>query len=301
MANTVSIQGALSAYTNTHRDELLTKASLGAKTLEYVDIMPNVKHKDTIPMLSSTVVFKNAACGWDPAGTDVFGEINIEVKPLEVEKEFCDFDFQKSFANNKLMIEAGRETLPFEEKITESNVNAINDSLETVIWRGDSGLGISGYTELISASTSSQKVEFATGSTMLTKVDQIVAAIPTVALKKGVNIFMSYTDFRQYVLESNNSCCVNKPILDSAADSIKYVGDSRIQLVPVPGLEKQTSADTAYIVAATPDALVYGTDIEDSQNVVRWWFDEKESKHDFRVLFNAGTALRWEDETVIGA
>jgi hypothetical protein len=302
MANTVTIQGALSAYTEVHRDELLVKASLGGvKTFDYIDIMPGVKNKELIPMLDSTVVFSGATCGWNPNGTDVFSEKYIEVKPLEVEKEFCDFDFQKSFANNQLMIEAGRETLPFEQKITESNINATNEALEALVWRGDSGLGISGFTELISAATASIKVDFPTGSTMISKIDSIVASVPVKALRKGVNIFLSYTDYRAYIAELNSSCCANRPIVDAAQDAIKYVGDSRIQIVPVMGLEKANSGDTAYIVAASADALVYATDLENSHNVVRWWFDEKESKHDFRILFNAGTALRWDDETVVGA
>lgn len=302
MANTVDIQGALSAYTNTHRDELLVKASIGGvKTFDYIDIMPGVKNKELIPMLSSTVVFSGATCGWNPNGSDVFAEKYIEVHPLEVEKEYCDFDFQKTFANYQMLFEAGRETLPFEEKITESNINATDEALEALVWRGDAGLGISGFTELASAATASVKVDFPTGSTMISKVDAIVAAIPVKALKKGVNIFLSYSDFRAYIAELNSSCCANRPIVDGAQEAIKYIGDSRIQLVPVMGLEKANSGDTAYMVAATPDALVYGTDIENAHNVVRWWFDEKESKHDFRILFNAGTALRWDDEVVVGA
>ena len=302
MPNTVTIQGALSAYTEVHRDELLVKASLGGvKTFDYIDIMPGVKNKELIPMLDSTVVFSGATCGWNPNGTDVFSEKYVEVKPLEIEKEYCDFDFQKSFANNKLMIEAGRETLPFEQKITEANINATNEALEVLVWHGDSGLGISGFTELASAATASVKVDFPTGSTMISKVDAVVAAIPVKALRKGVNVFMSYSDYRAYIGELNASCCQSKPVIDAAQEAIKYIGDSRIQIVPVMGLEKQNTGDTAYIVAATPDALVYATDIENAHNVVRWFFDFKESKHDFRILFNAGTALRWDDEVVIGA
>lgn len=300
MANTVDIQGALSAYTNVHKDELLVKASLGGvKTFDYIDIMPGIKNKELIPMLDSTVVFSGATCGWNPAGTDVFSEKYIEVHPLEINKEYCDFDFQKSFANYQMLFEAGRERLPFEEKITESNINAIDEALEVLVWRGDSGLGISGFTELASASTASAKVDFPTGSTMISKVDAVVAAIPVRALKKGVNIFLSYSDFRAYVAELNSSCCANRPITDTAQEAIKYIGDSRIQLVPVMGLEKANSGDTAYIVAATPDALVYGTDLENAHNVLKWFWDEKESKHNFKVLFNAGTALRWEDEVVV--
>ena len=51
----------LSEYVNQNNGELLTKAVLGAKTLNYIDIMPGVKYKDVLNYLDSTVVFKNGA------------------------------------------------------------------------------------------------------------------------------------------------------------------------------------------------------------------------------------------------
>ena len=68
----------------------------------------------------------------------------------------------------------------------------------------------------------------------------------------------------------------------------------------VAGLEVANSAETAYMVAATEDALVYGTDLEGSENVYRMWFDEKDEAFDFRVLFRAGTAIKHPEEVVLG-
>ena len=56
---------ALSEYVNQNNGELLTKAVLGAKTLDYIDIMPGVKFKDTLNYLDSTIVFGDGStCGW---------------------------------------------------------------------------------------------------------------------------------------------------------------------------------------------------------------------------------------------
>lgn len=295
MANTVSVSG-LTDYVNNYKDELFIKATAGARSLELVEIMPNVKYKDALNYLDSEVVLADGSvCGWNPQGSDVFSERFIETKAVKVEKEFCGKDFEKKAQNYQLLWEAGRETLPFEEKIAESNMNAIKEAVEVLVWQGNTGLSIDGWIAQASAETLVTDVTWASGSTTIAKVDAVVAAIPAKALAKGVNIFMSMTDFRNYVAETNASCCANRPIIDAAAESIKYVGDSRISLVPVAGLE-----GTGKIIAATEDALVYATDIEGAENVYKMWFEDKDEKFMLRVLFRAGTAIKHPEEIVFG-
>lgn len=296
MANTINIS-ALPDYIQEHKDELFINATLGAKTLGLVEIMPNVKYKDALNYLDSEIVLQDGSeCGWNPQGTDTFSQRYIETHAVEVEKEFCWKDFEKKYMNYQLLWEAGRETLPFEEKIANSNMNKIQEAVEELAWQGNSGLSVDGFIKNIEAeSATSTPVEFQSGQTVSAKVDAMVAAASFKMLKKGVNIYMSYTDFRSYIQEQNGACCQNKPVLDAASESISYFGDSRIKLIPVIGLE-----GTGAMVAATPDALVWATDVEGSESVYRMWFDEKEEKFMFRVLFRAGTAVKFPDEAILG-
>ena len=293
MANTLNLS-ALPEYIEQNRDQLFVDSTVGAKTLDYVELMLGVKHKEALNYLESEVVLQAAQCGWNPNGTDTFSQRYIEVHLVEVEKEFCYIDFKEKYMNYQLRWEAGRETLPFEESIAKSNVEAIKAAVEDMVWQGNSGASVTGFLADI-ADASAATVSFGSGATAVEKVDAMVAAATAKMLSKGVNIFMSMTDFRNYVLVSNGTCCANRPILDAAADSIIYAGDSRIKLIPVLGLE-----DTGKMVAATGDALVYGTDIEGSETVYRIWFDEKEQKFLFRVLFAAGTAVKYPNEVVLG-
>lgn len=292
---TVLNLSALTDYVNVHRDELFVKATMGTKTLDYIDVLANVKYKDALNYLDSVIELQDGSvCGFNPGGEDVISQRFIENVAVKIEKSWCWKDFEKTFANYQLNWEAGRETLPFEEKLAESNMNAIKDAVEDLIWKGNSALTISGLIADIKE-VSGDTVSFESGATTTAKVDAIVAAVPVKMLKKGVNIFMSYTDFRNYIAEQNGTCCANRPIIDAASESITYLGDSRIKLIPVLGLE-----DTGAIVAATPDALVYATDIENSENVYRMWYDETPDMFNFRVLFRAGTAVRFPDEVVMG-
>lgn len=294
MANTLNIN-LLPEYIQEHKDELFINATLGAKTLGLVEIMPNVKYKDALNYLESEVVLQDGSdCGWNPQGSDTFSQRYIETVAVEVEKEFCWKDFEKKFMNYQLMWEAGREKLPFEQKIAESNMNAIQDAIEDLVWKGDTGLSIDGFIAAAEAA-SATTVEFETGQTVSAKIDAVVAALTTKMLKKGVNIYVSPTDFRNYVMEQNGACCNNKPVVDAASEFINYFGDSRVKVIPVLGLE-----DANAIVAATADALVYATDVEGSEKTYRFWFDEKEEKFMFRVLFRAGTAIKYPDEVILG-
>lgn len=293
-ANTLDFS-ALEEYVNIHRDELLVKASLGTKTMDYLDIMPRVKYKEAIPYLESEIELHKATCDWLPAGTDTIFERFIEVTPLESQREYCWLDFQNYFMNYQMNIEAGREELPFEQKFVESNLAKIQEAVEDMLWQGDEELGIDGILSVITGvdSASTIAVETESGESITSRIDAVVAALPMGALKKGVNIFLSYSDFRKYVAENNATCCAGRPVYDAASESIKYLGDSRVTLVPVQGLE-----GTGAIVAFPKDAVVYATDIEGSETRYESWVDKKTHKILFDVLFNFGVATRWPDEVV---
>lgn len=291
MATSLNLN-TLPEYVEQNKDQLFVKATLGAKTLDYIEVMTGVKHKEALNYLDSEVVVKGAACGWNPDGSDTISQKYIEVALAEVEKEYCYIDFKNYFMNYQLNWEAGRETLPFEEKFAESNANRIKDAVEDGIWQGISGVD-KGFIARF-ADESATTIDAQSGETISSRVDALVAGASARMLKKGVNIFMSATDFRNYVLAANSTCCANRPLIDAASESIVYAGDSRIKLIPVLGLE-----DTGYIVAATPDALVYGTDVEDADSTIDIFFDKKEQKFNLRALWAMGTALKYLDEIVV--
>ena len=280
-------------YIQENRDELFVKAIASTKTLDYIESMLGVKGKAALNYLNSTVVLADGeSCGWNPQGDDTFTQKTVTTKLVAVNKEFCAKQMRSKWMSYDLSLAAGRENLPFEQKIADSNVAAIKKAVEKLIWQGDVTLGIDGLLKQIKAEESAVKVNG--GTTILEKIGKVIAAIPAGALEKGVNVFMSYTDFRSYVEAKNAECCGNMPVIDANVDYLVYAGDSRIKLVPVAGLE-----GTNKIVAAPYDALVYATDVEDSEGIFKMWFDEKEDKFLFKVLFTAGTAVKYADETVI--
>lgn len=298
MANTVSVS-ALTEAINVRRDELIVKSATSSKSAKYFYTMLGVKHKDVVPTLDSTIVLQDGSvCGWDPAGTDTFGKVEVEVFAAEVEKEFCQREFENSWLNYQLRWAAGLETLPVEDAIINSQLAQINLAVENGIWQGIDAIGLTGITDQLDAlSAVTTNVTLNSGMTMTEKIDAVVAALGQDALSNpgGVQVFLSYSDFRKYVREQNASCCAGRDVIDAASEELAYLGDSRVKLIPVAGLENQ-----GYIVAAPYQGLVYATDIENSENIYDFWFDRKEAKFLFRVLFMIGTAVRYPSLTVVG-
>lgn len=299
MATSAYQLSALTDYVKVHEDELLVKAVLDNRTVKFVDIMPNCKYKELIPTYDATLggFQDGSACGFNPQGSDTFGEKYIETVALKAEKSWCAKDWEKKYANYQLMWEAGRITdnVPYAEFMANHNLALVQEELEDTMWNGNSGLSLTGYTELISSVESASTIEVSgltSANTIVEIIDAVVAAIPEIALKKKVRVFLSYTNFRKYILALNSVCCANRPIIDANADELIYAGDSRVVLTPVNGIGDE------FIAAATADAMVFATDVEDANNRYRLWEDETEEMLNWRVLFRAGMALRYPDEIV---
>lgn len=297
MANTLVISG-LTDYVEQNRDLLFVKSVTGSKTLDYVELYPDVVYATKLNYLDSEVEFGDGStCSWDSAGSDVFSDRTLEVKPIKVNKEFCAKAMRKKWQNYQYNWEAGRIELPVNEAIANSNVAAVQEAVENLLWQGNSGLSIDGYIAIASGDSAVIDVEFASGATVTEKIDAMVAALPIKALKKGVDIFISYTDFRAYVQEQNALCCSKKEVLDAASETIGYFGDSRIRIIPTMGLE-----GTGNMLAAPKgDGLAYGTDIVGSESVYKWVVDEKTDMWYLRIEFTAGMQLKYPDLTVLGA
>lgn len=300
MASAINLNG-LNTYVEQKSDELLTKAIMGAKTLDVIDVMLDVKYKAPLNYLDSTVDFADAStCGWNASGSDTFTQRTIEVSPLKVNKEWCARDMRKYWMNYQLLIDANRETLPFEEKIVEENLNAINKKLETAIWQETSLF--SGLLKFIStdASAGIKTYDASAGVDYNEVIDEAYQNITDDMYARGeIVMFVSPTVYRGYISQLNAVCCANRETIDAASDFITYPGDSRVTIRPTFGLTgAKISGKDVYVVATWAKNLVFGTDVENSENDFKVWYDDKDEMTRFKVLFNAGTQIKFPAEVI---
>ena len=300
MASAINLNG-LNTYVEQKSDELLTKAIMGAKTLDVIDVMLDVKYKAPLNYLDSTVDFADAStCGWNASGSDTFTQRTIEVSPVKVNKEWCARDMRKYWMNYQLLIDANRETLPFEEKIVDENLNAINKKLETAIWQETSLF--TGLLKQIStdASKGIKTYDASAGVDYNEVIDQAYQNITDDMYARGeIVMFVSPTVYRNYISQLNAVCCSNREMIDAASDFITYPGDSRVTIRPTYGLTgAKISGKDVYVVATWAKNLVFGTDVENSENDFKVWYDDKDEMTRFKVLFNAGTQIKFPAEVI---
>ena len=284
----------LPEYVEQNKTQLYVDSVIPDET-KWFDWMLGVKHAEALHTLDSEVVLQAQSCGWNPSGNDSLSERYVLVHLVEIEKEICYSILKETYLNYSYKWEAGLEGNDFFAKWAESNVAAVKRAVNELAWAGDSGLSITGFIADIEE-VSGDTITFGSGDTAVAKVDAMVAGLTAKMLRKGVRIYMSQTDFRNYVLESNATCCANRAVLDAASASITYAGDSRITLVPMEGLENQ-----GVMVAATPDALVLATDLKEADGNYDLWFDKTSQNFMLRILFAFGTAVRFPDEVKMGA
>lgn len=302
MASSLDVT-SLSEYVNEKNDELLTKAVLGANTLNHIDVMLNVKFKDALNYLDSSLVFADGSvCGWNPEGSDVFSQRFIEVAPIKINKEWCAKDLRKYWMNYDLNFAAGRETLPFEQKIVDNNLETIKVELDKEIWQNDASALFEGFVSKLTVGDASTCIDASIGASYDGQdvIDVVYDNATSAMLANGMKIFVSPTVYRSVVRSLNAVCCNNRPEIDAAAGTMTYPGDSRVQIVEITGLEGATDANSKAVLAigTTGDNLVFGTDVENSENIFKFWQDDKTDMFCFKVLFNAGVAVKFPDQVV---
>lgn len=207
---------------------------------------------------------------------------------------------RKYWMNYQLLIDANRETLPFEEKLIDENLKAINKELETAIWQETTLFD--GLLSAVALDAAEQiRLYDASGGIDCNEViDLAYSEITDDMYTRGeVTIFVSPTVYRGYISSLNAVCCANREVIDAASEVITYPGDSRVSIRSTVGLTGAAiEGNDVYAVVTWSKNLVFGTDVENSENDFKVWYDDKDEMTRFKVLFNAGTQIKFPSDVI---
>ena len=129
----------LGNYVEEKRLPLIAKSFLRGKTIDLIQIETGVLQDTALNLVSASVTFGDgASCGWNATDGIALSQRLLKPTFLKVNQVFCDKDLLKKWASYEVKLAAGREQLPFEEKFMEEIANAINESIEKLVWQGDS-------------------------------------------------------------------------------------------------------------------------------------------------------------------
>lgn len=285
------VVNTLPDYVEQRKGELLSKAVFGFETRQYVNMMTGVKYKEALNILATDPVLQTRTCGFDASGNVSFTQRVMTVAPYKVNMSLCEEDLRKKWMNDQLVVKAGGEVLPFEEKITDNIVKGVNKQLENLIWNATNASN--GFDGLLTIAQSEADVkDVSAGATDYATAIEVYKAIPAEILDKA-EIFVGDDQFRAIVLEITAK---NLYHYDPKVDDAKTIilPGTNTKLHGVAGLNGK-----GQMIAADPENLYYGVDMADDAETFDIWYSKDNQEFRVAIKFNAGAQIAFPDQVVL--
>ena len=289
---------ALNNYVEEKRLPLIAKSFLRGKTIDLIQIETGVLQDTALNLVSASVQFGDgASCGWNATDGIALSQRLLKPTFLKVNQAFCDKDLLKKWASYEVKLAAGREQLPFEENFMEEIANAINESIEKLVWQGDSSHTNEpdGFLKILETGGSGVvSATWSAGTTAYNKIKTVYNAIPANIIdKEDTVIFVgeeTYREFMQDLVAAN----LYHFSPDYKAGEYMVPGTS-IRVIAVNGLN-----GTGKIVAGRLSNFFYGVGAEDDKDTFDFWYSKDNREFRLAVYFAIAVQVAYPNEIVLG-
>lgn len=294
----------LTAYVDEQRLPLLRNAVIGSRTAKEFYLMTGVKGTTALNLLDTSVKLGAAACSWNPTTNQSLSQRNLVPGFVEVQASYCDKQMQKYWMNEQIRIAAGQKTLPFEEEFIAGVVEGVKANLEKSLWQGDvtkaatnPNIGqFDGIIKIADAADLAATVEYATGATISSIVNDVYAKIPSAAFEKGeVVLYMGSDSYRKLIQEyiANSNIVVTNTMNDVGMPMDILIPGTNVRIIPVAGLD-----NTGRFFASYKDNFVYGTDMTGDEEKFDMWYSKDNQEFRLDIQFTAGVQIAYPDMVV---
>lgn len=291
-------------FVNRENEFLTATLFAGGDTAKFARFMGGIKGKSSVPHIGSSAILQAGNCKTPSGDTDI-NEVFIEVKPFTVFEGFCQDDLQTKFPNMVLAPGSSNADSPsgWEEKIVETKVASIQETLELTYWQGDtvgtytlfdgfiklidaSGVAIDGNTGAVAALTGITKAN------VIDIVDAVYTASPAKVKRSGELVITVGDDVFDLYIAAQKAA--NLYHYDAEHDNgVLKIGGSRGTLQRIYGLD-----GTDRIFAGRGSSFVVGSDVVEEENVMKVWYDETDDKLYMRTKGKAGVTIVNPEEVV---
>lgn len=296
MANNLSVN-TLSGYIDQTHDELIAKTVLGAKSIDMYELVTDVKGPTTLNTLESTAVFQNGStCGFNPDGSVEVSQRTITPAILKVDNEFCEKAVLGHYAQHMIKIAAGKESMPWEEKITGNLIDNVNKGVETMLYYGDKtgGVEFDGIMTILAGEATVIKPTVS-GNTAWDKIVSVYKALPEEVLRKDdVFIGVSPAVYREFVQSLVAANLYHYDANDGGKQVV--IPGTNCPVIMIDGLD---SAE-AYDILATYKSNIYvGVDMTGDEEKFTLDYDKRNETWMFKVRFAMGVQVLFPDHAAI--
>lgn len=287
---------SLPDYVEQHREELIAKSVLGAKSAYMFTLQTGVKGPTALNLIDSTIDFNPSECGWEEAGSVALSQRVLTPAALQVQMGICDKNLLKKWANYLVRVEANKtdRDLPFEKEFTDTVIKQIKAGVEYCIWQGDAG-GPNRFSAefdgILTILASASGVVNVTGTAGYDLIKKAYAAMPFV--KEDAVIFVGEDMYRTYMQELVTANLYHYD--PGMGENESYLPGTMVKVVGVAGLN-----GTNKVVAGNLSNFFYGTNLEDGDEIFDLWYSKDNREFRFVVEFTAGVQVAFPNEIVLG-
>ena len=288
----------LSNYVEEKRLPLIAKSFLRGKTVDLIQLETGVLQDTALNLVSASVEFGDgASCGWNATDGVALSQRILKPTFLKVNQVFCDKNLLKKWASYEVKLAAGREQLPFEEKFMEEIANAINESIEKLVWQGDTSHTNEpdGFLKILEAGGSGVvSATWTAGTTAYNKIKTVYNAIPANIIdKEDTVIFVGEETYREFIQDLVAANLYHfSP--DYKAGEYMVPGTS-IRVIAVNGLNS-----TGKIVAGRLSNFFYGVGAEDDKDTFDFWYSQDNREFRLAAYFAIAVQVAYPNEIVLG-
>ena len=289
---------ALNNYVEEKRLPLIAKSFLRGKTIDLIQIETGVLQDTALNLVSASVKFGDgASCGWNATDGIALSQRLLKPTFLKVNQAFCDKDLLKKWASYEVKLAAGREQLPFEEKFMEEIANAINESIEKLVWQGNTSNDNEpdGFLKILETGGSGVvSVTWTAGTTAYNKIKAVYNKIPAnIVDKEDTVIFVGEETYREFIQDLVAANLYHfSP--DYKAGEYMVPGTS-IRVIAVNGLNS-----TGKIVAGRLSNFFYGVGAEDDKDTFDFWYSKDNREFRLAAYFAIAVQVAYPNEIVLG-
>lgn len=289
---------ALNNYVEEKRLPLIAKSFLRGKTIDLIQIETGVLQDTALNLVSASVEFGDGAtCGWNATDGVALSQRILKPTFLKVNQVFCDKNLLKKWASYEVKLAAGREQLPFEEKFMEEIANAISESIEKLVWQGDTSHTNEpdGFLKILETGGSGVvSVTWSAGTSAYNKIKAVYNKIPANIIdKEDTVIFVGEETYREFIQDLVAANLYHfSP--DYKAGEYMVPGTS-IRVIAVNGLN-----GTGKIVAGRLSNFFYGVGAEDDKDTFDFWYSQDNREFRLAVYFAMAVQVAYPNEIVLG-
>lgn len=289
---------ALNNYVEEKRLPLIAKSFLKGRTIDLIQIETGVLQDTALNLVSAQVEFGDGAtCGWDATEGVALSQRLLKPTFLKVNQVFCDKNLLKKWASYEVKLAAGREQLPFEEKFMDEIANAISESIEKLVWQGDSSNDNEpdGFLKILEEGGSGVvSATWSAGTSAYNKIKTVYNAIPAnIVDKEDTVIFVGEDTYREFIQDL------------VAANLYHFSPDYKAGEYMVPGTSVRVIAvnglnGTGKIVAGRLSNFFYGVGAEDDKDTFDFWYSKDNREFRLAVYFAIAVQVAYPNEIVLG-